>query len=127
MEMVWTRTTRRAALIGAGMAVLATVPTMSAARVKAPAVVVMTVRYDDLDLTRSAGQQALRARVGQTADRLCLSPGVRSEDQMRADAECRKALVEAAEAQIANATRPAPGDGSRELTLAHGRGDMLSR
>ena len=119
MEMIRARAMRGAALIGAGMAVLATVPTMSVARVKAPAVVVMTVRYDDLDLTRSAGLQTLRARVRQTADRLCLSPGIRSDDQMRADAECNRALMQAAEAQIANAARP--GDGSRELTLARGR------
>jgi len=115
------RAKRRVLLVATGLAMLVTMPAPAAARVKAPAVVVMTVRYDDLDLASATGRETLRARVSQTADRLCLSPGVRSEDQMRADAECKKALVQAAEAQVASAARPSPGDGSRELTLARGR------
>jgi len=111
----------RFALVAAGMAIFVTMPAPAAARVKAPAVVVMTVRYDDLDLASATGRETLRARVSQTADRLCLSPGIRSDDQMRADAECKKALVQAAEAQVASAARPAPGDEARELTLARGR------
>jgi UrcA family protein len=117
MGVSFARTKGHAAVIGAGMAMLAAMP--STARVKAPAVVVMTVRYDDLDLASAKGLETLRARVSQAADRLCLSPGIRSDDQMRADAECKRALVGAAEAQIPNAGRPT--DGSRELTLARGR------
>jgi UrcA family protein len=121
MKMVFAGTKLREVSIAAGMILLATMPSPAMARVKPPAVVVMTVRYDDLDLASAKGLQTLRARVTQTADRLCLSPGVRSDDQMRADAECKKALVVAAEAQIHDAGRAALGDGSRELTLARGR------
>lgn len=111
----------RIALVATGMLMLAALPSPVAARVKPPAVVVMTVRYDDLDLASVKGMETLRTRVNQAADRLCLSPGIRSDDQMRADAECKKALVTAAAAQIPDVGRAAPGDDSRELTLARGR------
>ena len=111
----------RILLVATGLAMLIAAPAPAEARVKAPAVVVMTVRYDDLDLASATGRETLRARVSQTADRLCLSPGIRSDDQMRADAECKKALVQTAEAQVASAARPATGDEARELTLARGR------
>jgi UrcA family protein len=115
-------------IVGCALAVVstmlcATAPIAAKARVEAPAVVVMRVPYHDLDLATAAGIESLRARVRLAASRLCVAPGVRSDDQRRADAECRTALIDAAEAQISAAAGAAPNQeaGRGQLTLARGR------
>lgn len=108
-------------LIAAGAVALLFVPTASWARVKAPSVVVLTVRYDDLNLTTPDGVRELHARVRGVADRLCLDPGAGSDDQRRAEAECKLALLKEADAKIAELAAPSGKDGSGGFTLARGR------
>ena len=71
-----------------------------AAGVAAPATVVATVRYDDLNLRTATGVQRLNARIRAAADRLCIEPGVKGLDAALAGIECRDALIAGAAAQV---------------------------
>src|SRR3954463_5111878 len=64
-----------AALASTGGGVAALTGTAFAAEVKAPATIVATVRYDDLNLRTAAGVDRLNARIRAAAERLCIEPG----------------------------------------------------
>jgi UrcA family protein len=92
-----------------------------AAEVKAPAIVVATVRYDDLNLKSPAGVERLNARIRAAADRLCIDPGVKGLDATLAGLECRDALIGGAAAQVRAASGADAYAGRGAVTLARGR------
>jgi len=93
-----------------------------AAEVQAPATVVATVRYDDLNLRTAAGVERLNARIRSAAERLCIEPGVKGIDASLAGLECRDALIAAAAPRVRSVVE---GRGSEyaanAVTLARGR------
>jgi len=93
-----------------------------AAEVQAPATVVATVRYDDLNLRTAAGVERLNARIRSAAERLCIEPGVKGIDASLAGIECRDALIAAAAPRVRSVVE---GRGSEyaanAVTLARGR------
>jgi|GEM_PF-2378637 len=93
-----------------------------AAEVQAPATVVATVRYDDLNLRTAAGVERLNARIRAAAERLCIEPGVKGIDASLAGIECRDALIAAAAPRVRSVVE---GRGSEyaanAVTLARGR------
>jgi UrcA family protein len=111
-----------AALASTSGAIAALTAPAVAAEVKAPAVVAVTVRHDDLNLRSVAGVERLNARIRAAADRLCIEPGVKGLDASLAGIECRDALVAAAAVQVRSAIAATGTDyAAYAVTLARGR------
>lgn len=110
------------ALTVAGGSVAAVTTPAHAAEVRAPAVLVATVRYDDLNLRTAAGVERLNGRVRAAAERLCIEPGVKGLDAGLAGIECRDALIAAAAPRVRAAVAGRGSDyAANAVTLARGR------
>lgn len=92
-----------------------------AAGMAAPATVVATVRYDDLNLRTAAGAERLNGRIRAAAERLCIEPGVKGLGAALAGIECRDALIAGASAQVRAAAGGETYASRPVLTLARGR------
>jgi UrcA family protein len=111
-----------AALATTGGGIAALTGPAFAAEVKAPATIVATVRYDDLNLRSAAGVERLNARVRAAAERLCIEPGVKSLDASLAGLECRDALIAAAAPRVRSAVEDTGSEyAANAVTLARGR------
>ena len=110
-----------AALASTGGGIAALTGPAFAAEVNAPATVVATVRYDDLNLRTAAGVERLNARIRAAADRLCIEPGVKGLDSRLAGIECRDALIAAAAPRVRSAVEGGAIYASNAVTLARGR------
>jgi UrcA family protein len=89
-----------AALATTGGGIAALTGPAFAAEANAPATIVATVRYDDLNLRSAAGVDRLNARVRAAAERLCIEPGVKGIDASLAGIECRDVLIAAAAPRV---------------------------
>jgi len=111
-----------AALASTGGGIAALTGPAFAAEVKAPATIVATVRYDDLNLRTAAGVERLNARIRATAERLCIEPGVKGIDASLAGIECRDALIAAAAPRVRSVVEGRGTDyAANAVTLARGR------
>jgi UrcA family protein len=111
-----------AALASTGGGIAALTGPAFAAEGKAPATVVATVRYGDLNLRTVAGVERLNARIRAAADRLCIEPGVKRLDASLAGLECRDAFIAAAAPQVRSAVAASGADyAANAVTLARGR------
>jgi UrcA family protein len=111
-----------AALASTGGGVAALTGPAFAAEVKAPATIVATVRYDDLNLRAAAGVDRLNARIRAAAERLCIEPGVKGIDASLAGIECRDALIAAAAPRVKSVVEARGTDyAANAVTLARGR------
>jgi UrcA family protein len=89
-----------AALATTGGGIAALTGPAFAAEANAPATIVATVRYDDLNLRSAAAVDRLNARVRAAAERLCIEPGVKGIDASLAGIECRDVLIAAAAPRV---------------------------
>lgn len=60
----------------------------------------VAVSYSDLDLTSTAGQDALETRISSAIRAVCAKPDIRNLKGMTAWTRCRSEARESAEAQI---------------------------
>ncbi|SCW69190.1 UrcA family protein [Sphingobium faniae] len=77
------------------------------------------VRFNDLDLSRTADQQELQDRIGRAASRVCSSPNLTEANRCRSNAIAHvKVPVATAIAQAQSKARYAEA-GKEPLALAH--------